>query len=275
MRTDEMRAAIVPACNEEDHLGAILDSLMVVVDSVVVVDDASTDRTGEIAVAKGCVVLHNERHSGYGDALRRGLQWCRENGTSIAVTMDADGQHRAEWIESGIDLLGAGADVILANRFSMLDGIPRTKVLSNNLAWYCVKKIVGHRPVCRDVSCGFRIYSRRSLATVAEVASAMTSGYAFSQSSCAELHRCGLKLAVLDVPPIYPEPVEGTPISEVNDMVAWLLTCPAVNLEARSWEEALEMGKDVIFEFEDWRDEARVLRVVGRRKENFLMFSEA
>jgi len=270
-----MRVAIVPARNEEGSLSAVLDSLIPIVDSVVVVDDASTDGTGETALAKGCVVLRNECHSGYGHALRRGLHWCRENGVSIAVTMDADGQHRSEWIESGIDLLSEGVDVILANRFSVLDGVPRTKVLSNNLAWYCVKKIVGRRPVCRDVSCGFRIYNHRSLAKMVEVTGATTSGYAFGQSSCAELHRRGLKLAVLDVPPIYPKPVEGTAITEVNDFVAWLLTCPALQLEARGWEEALECGKDVIFEFEDWRDEARVLRVVGRRNGNFLMFSEA
>ena len=270
-----MRVAIVPARNEEGHLSAVLNSLISVVDSVVVVDDASTDGTGEIALANGCVVLRNERHGGYGHALRRGLHWCRANGASIAVTMDADGQHRAEWIESGIDLLSEGADVVLANRFSALDDVPWTKVLSNNLAWYCVKKIVGRRPVCRDVSCGFRIYNHRSLTKVIEVAGAKTPGYAFGQSSCAELHRCGLKLAVLDVPPIYPKPVEGTAITEVNDIVAWLLTCPAVHLEARRWEEALESGRDVIFEFEDWRNEARVLRVIGRRNGKFLMFSEA
>jgi glycosyltransferase involved in cell wall biosynthesis len=268
-----MRVAIVPARNEEGHLSAVLNSLRSVVDSVVVVDDASTDGTGEIALARGCVVLRNERHGGYGQAMRRGLDWCRANSASIAVTMDADGQHRAEWIESGVDLLSEGADVVLANRFSVLDGVTRTKVLSNNLAWYCVKKIVGRTPVCRDVSCGFRIYNQRSLAKV--FADATTSGYAFAQSSCAELHRCGLKLAVLNVPPIYPKPIEGTAITEVNDIVAWLLTCPAVQLEARSWEEALRDGKDVIFEFEDWRDEARVLRVVGRRNGNFLIFSEA
>lgn len=270
-----MRIAIIPARNEEGHLSAVLNSLISVVDSVVVVDDASTDGTSEIAVAKGCVVLRNERHAGYGHTLQRGLHWCRANGASIAVTMDGDGQHRAEWIESGIDLLGEGADVVLANRFSVLDDVPRTKVLSNNLAWYCVKKIVGRRPACRDVSCGFRIYNRRSLAKVIEVAGATSSGYAFAQSSCAGLHRCGLKLAVLDVPPIYPKPVEGTAITEVNDIVAWLLTCPAVQFEARSWEEALESGRDVIFEFEDWGNEARVLRVIGRRNGQFLLFAGA
>lgn len=269
-----MRVAIVPARNEESHLAVVLNSLMSVVDLVVVVDDASADTTGEIALATGCVVLRNERHSGYGQSLRRGLQWCRENGASIAVTIDADGQHKAEWVEPGIDLLGAGADVILANRFSVLDGVPRTKVLSNNLAWYCVKRIIGRHPVCRDVSCGFRIYSHRGLATMAEASRVMTSGYAFAQSSCAELHRSGLRLAVLDVPPIYPERVEGTAMSEVNDLIAWLLTCPAVQLEARRWEEALEIGKDVTFEFDDWRDEAKLLRVVGIRKEDFLMFAE-
>src|SRR5260370_13482277 len=137
-----MRVAVVPARNEAPHIHSVLDALKHSVDLILVIDDASEDETSEIAIDAKCIVLRNDCHAGYGASIRKGLRWCWNQGISVAVTIDADGQHKAEWIDRGIPLLEAGADVVLANRFSVLDGIPQTKLLSNNFAWYCVKKTI-------------------------------------------------------------------------------------------------------------------------------------
>jgi len=270
-----VRVAVVPARNEGRHILGVLASLKHFVDLTLVVDDASEDETDEIAIGSGCVVIRNESHAGYGASIRKGLEWCWKNGASVVVTIDGDGQHKGEWIKKGILLLEDGADVVLANRFSSLEGIPQTKLLSNNFAWSCVKKILRKPPACRDVSCGFRIYGRRSLVPTLETPKKVTSGYAFTQSTCTELHRADLRLSVLNVPAIYPENVLGTAASELHDFLLWLVQCTPLHPEARGWLEDLESGARLTLEFDGWQTEDRLIRAVAKPVDGFLRFSEA
>ena len=180
-----MRVAVMPARNEEASLARLVNDLRHRVDVVLVVDDGSEDATGQIARKCGCVVLRNECRAGYGATLRRGLLWCYNSGASVVITIDADGQHEAGWIERGIRFLDEGSDVVFANRFADFDGVPETKLLSNNFAWHCVKQCIQRSPVCEDVSCGFRMYTRRGLLALLNTPLTATSGYAFTHATCA------------------------------------------------------------------------------------------
>lgn len=92
-----MRAVIViPAFNEEASLPAVLRELGACgygLD-VVVVDDCSRDRTGELARALGAHVLTHPQNRGYRQALRTGLRHALDQGYEAVVFLDADGQHR-------------------------------------------------------------------------------------------------------------------------------------------------------------------------------------
>ena len=93
-------SVVIPAKNEEMNIGRVLDDLNNTTAQisgyefeVLVVDDKSTDRTGEFSQARGAKVIRNTGRSGKGLALRLGFQ----NSTgSIIVMMDADYSHRAE-----------------------------------------------------------------------------------------------------------------------------------------------------------------------------------
>jgi hypothetical protein len=93
-------AVVIPAYNEEDNIGAVLPriptSVCGVETAVLVVDDGSRDRTGDIARAHGAAVARHVINRGGGAALRTGYRLMSDSHASVVVTLDADGQHLPE-----------------------------------------------------------------------------------------------------------------------------------------------------------------------------------
>lgn len=109
---------VVPCLNEEDAIGAVLDDMPEWVMEKVVVDNASTDRTGEIARARGARVIY-ESVRGYGRAYKTGFAEARGD---IIVTLDGDHSYPASGIPRLIDLLiDNDADFLTASRFPLMD----------------------------------------------------------------------------------------------------------------------------------------------------------
>ncbi len=104
-------AVVVPAYNEEDNIGQVLPRIPTSVCgleiAVLVVDDGSRDRTGEIARGYGAAVARHATNLGGGAALRTGYRLMVDSGARIVVTLDADGQHRPEEMDR---LVGPVAD---------------------------------------------------------------------------------------------------------------------------------------------------------------------
>jgi glycosyl transferase family 2 len=96
-------AVVIPAYNEEDNIGQVLPripaSVCGIEIAVLVVDDGSRDRTGDIARAHGAAVARHVTNLGGGAALRTGYRLMVDSGAQIVVTLDADGQHRPEEME--------------------------------------------------------------------------------------------------------------------------------------------------------------------------------
>jgi hypothetical protein len=90
-------AVVVPAYNEADNLGYVLDRVPEEVcgreTAVLVVDDGSRDGTAEVATAHGAAVARHVINRGGGAALRTGYRLMADAEAEIVVTLDADGQH--------------------------------------------------------------------------------------------------------------------------------------------------------------------------------------
>jgi hypothetical protein len=90
-------AILIPAYNEAENIGVVLDQMPKevcgVATEVLVVDDGSRDGTGDVAAEHGAPVARHVTNRGGGAALRTGYRLMVESGALIVVTLDADGQH--------------------------------------------------------------------------------------------------------------------------------------------------------------------------------------
>jgi hypothetical protein len=90
-------AVVIPAYNEADNIGHVLDQIPAEVcgveTAVLVVDDGSRDGTEEVAEAHGAVVARHVVNRGGGAALRTGYRLMVDSEAAVVVTLDADGQH--------------------------------------------------------------------------------------------------------------------------------------------------------------------------------------
>jgi hypothetical protein len=90
-------AILIPAYNEAENIGVVLDQMPAEVcgvrTEILVVDDGSRDGTGDVAAEHGALVARHVTNRGGGAALRTGYRLMVESGAEIVVTLDADGQH--------------------------------------------------------------------------------------------------------------------------------------------------------------------------------------
>ncbi|NQY73969.1 MAG: glycosyltransferase family 2 protein [Candidatus Margulisbacteria bacterium] len=84
---------IIPAFNEEGSIGTVVHSLKPILDTVIVVNDNSSDETGSIARAAGAMVINHATNKGYDHAINSGFMSASEQGFEHILTFDADGQH--------------------------------------------------------------------------------------------------------------------------------------------------------------------------------------
>lgn len=155
----------MPAFNEEKLIGGVLDRMPDYVDTIVVVDDGSTDKTPHIARAKGALVVTHNMNRGVGAAFHTGVDKALELNTDIMVTIDADGQFDPKDIDTLIDPIRDGdADFVTASRFKnkkLAPTMPRLKYWGNIAMSRLISFLTGQK--FYDVSCGFRAYSKEAL----------------------------------------------------------------------------------------------------------------
>jgi glycosyltransferase involved in cell wall biosynthesis len=159
----------VPALNEARSIGPVIEALPRKLDGIhsirrVVIDDGSTDDTAAIARAAGADVVSHRRNRGVGAAFHSAVQYALDNGADILVGVDADGQFDPMEIPALIEpVLTGDADLVVGDRFA--SGRPEhmspIKYWGNNQVSNLISNICGQR--FRDVSCGFRAYSREAL----------------------------------------------------------------------------------------------------------------
>lgn len=154
---------VIPAFNEQASIGRVVAEVRQHQFSVVVVDDGSTDETGEAARRAGAIVLRHVVNRGQGAALQTGIVFALLRGADCVVTFDADGQHRVEDINVVVEPIRQGrADIVLGSRFLEDCGnkIPTAR------RWLLRMAVVFTRLVNRvrltDTHNGLRAFSRRA-----------------------------------------------------------------------------------------------------------------
>jgi glycosyltransferase involved in cell wall biosynthesis len=153
MYRDKTIAVIVPAYNEEKLIGKVLQTVPSFIDYIVVVDDASRDRTGEVVRThqgedSRIISLQLPRNEGVGGAIVTGYKWALENEISISVVMAGDAQMDPKDLPKLLDPLVEGeADYTKGNR--LFTGrawsiIPKTRYLGNAVLSFLTKIASGY-----------------------------------------------------------------------------------------------------------------------------------
>lgn len=157
-----MIVAIIPALNAERTLPRVVEQARKQIEPVVVIDDGSSDRTGDVARAAGAIVLRHDVNRGKGAALKTGFAWALENGYDGVITLDADGQHLPSEIPKFLrERESGGADLIIGGRSHLFgEMLPRRRNANRFSAW-CIAKCSGV-PIT-DSQSGFRFYSANLL----------------------------------------------------------------------------------------------------------------
>ena len=161
----ERIVVIIPAFNAERTLGNVVAAAREQMENVVVVDDGSVDRTGDVAREKGALVLRHPHNRGKGAALKTGFAHALENGFDGVITLDADGQHDPTEIPRFVDKFrDTKADLIIGERdFSAM---PFVRRLSNTVGRRAFSWAIGRS--IRDNQSGYRLLSRRLMEAVLE-----------------------------------------------------------------------------------------------------------
>jgi glycosyltransferase involved in cell wall biosynthesis len=158
----EKIAVIIPALNAERTLPRVVVEARAQLEPVLVIDDGSSDATGEVARAVGATVIRHPRNRGKGGALKTGFHWALENGFDGVITLDADGQHLAGEIPKFLEERErGGADLIIGGRSHLFEQmLPRRRV-ANRFSSSAITFMSGVK--ITDSQSGFRFYSANLL----------------------------------------------------------------------------------------------------------------
>lgn len=143
---------ILPAKNEAESLTQLLPALRARFPDaeIIVVNDASTDATPEVARAHGVRVLTQPYGKGNGAAIKTGAR--AANG-EILVFMDADGQHQPNDVSKLLDKIGKGYDMAVGAR-TFRSQANMHRAVANGFYNRLASWMVGH--TVADLTSGFR-----------------------------------------------------------------------------------------------------------------------
>jgi glycosyltransferase involved in cell wall biosynthesis len=204
---------VVPAWNEEPRIGRVLSSMPSWVDRVVVVDDASEDRTGEAARAvrdpRVDVVTH-DWNRGVGASIvtgyRRALECTREPHDAICV-MAGDAQMDPRDLESVVRPIAMGrAGYVKGNRFAWpgaLHVMPFPRWLLGHVLSRLTSRAIGVS--VHDSQCGYTALSREACASLA--LAEIWPSYGYPNDVLGQLARRGVVIEEVPVRPVYADEV--------------------------------------------------------------------
>jgi glycosyltransferase involved in cell wall biosynthesis len=154
-------AAVIPAYQDEKHIGDIVRRTRERLDQVLVVDDGSTDQTAQRAREAGAEVIVHDQNRGKGEAIKTGLGYWLDREVIWVSLLDSDGQHLPEEIDRFLAAAACGtqATFLVGNRMNNLTGMPFIRRVVNRYMSRRISHVCGQE--IPDTQCGFRMLNRQ------------------------------------------------------------------------------------------------------------------
>jgi len=163
-------SVVIPCLNEEDAVGPVVDQAWEGIHrsgrsgEVIVVDNASTDRSAEVAAEHGATVVREER-PGYGSAYLAGLEVAQGD---YIVMGDADETYPMADLGPFVERLAAGDDLVMGSRFEGTihgEAMPwLNRHIGNPILTGLLNVLFGVK--ISDAHCGMRAVRRDALTTL-------------------------------------------------------------------------------------------------------------
>lgn len=152
-------AAVIPAYQAAPSVGDVVRRSLAQLSRVVVVDDGSTDGTGDAARDAGATeVLVHEHNRGKGAGLRTAMTHLFANGVDYVATLDADGQHLPEELPKLLAMIDQEPGLVLGVRSQLFAEMGRVRRTSNKVSSHLISLVAGQ--TFSDIQTGFRLYHR-------------------------------------------------------------------------------------------------------------------
>lgn len=157
---------VLPAYNAEKTLQQTVLEIPSTVDTIILVDDHSTDATAELALRLGLQVHVHERNRGYGGNQKTCYAAALKAGADIVVMLHPDYQYSPRLVEPMAAMIAFGVyDMVLGSRIlgggALRGGMPRHKYVANRMLTFIQNLALGAK--LSEYHTGFRAYSREML----------------------------------------------------------------------------------------------------------------
>jgi glycosyltransferase involved in cell wall biosynthesis len=193
MSIQSLISVVIPAYNEAPRIDSVLKRLRPVLagrsHEVIVVDDGSTDGTGEVAAECDVTVVRNPYSKGYGGALKVGVR--RARGEWI-LFLDADGQHDPGEVPSLLDCADE-ADMVVGARdkVSLRDA---GRLVGRRMLHWLAERLADRK--IPDLNSGMRLVRRQ---LVLDNLALLPNGFSFSTTLTLALLKAGYTVVFVPI----------------------------------------------------------------------------
>ena len=188
----------MPALNAARTIAPLVETIpREWVDDVIVVDDASTDETLEIAKSLNVTVVWHPHNVGYGANQKTCYLHALQGGADVVVMLHPDGQYEASLIPELVRPIVAGeADLVLGSRMrergaARAGGMPLYKIAANRVLTTIENRVM--HTTLTDLHTGYRAYSRELLLRVPFLRNSLD--FAFDSEMLMQAAHFGFRIA--------------------------------------------------------------------------------
>src|SRR5258708_37184735 len=153
--------AVIPAYNEEKHIGEVVRRARQQLDDVLVVDDGSADKTADRAREAGAAVIVHQKNLGKGETIKTGLRHFLDRQFDFVIILDAAWQHPPEESDRFVAAAQSTEETkfILGTRMNDLSSMPLVRRVVNRWMSQRISAVCGQE--IPDTQCGFRMLHRQ------------------------------------------------------------------------------------------------------------------
>ena len=141
-----------------------IETEVVVVDNCSCSDDRNAVET--LCAESGATFIASAENRGYNAGNNIGLRYAAENGYDCAMQLDADGQHKPEYISAMLAELEDGADIVIGSRFLTVKKPKSLRMLGSYIISWSIRLTTG-RAIC-DPTSGMRMFNRAMMEEFAQ-----------------------------------------------------------------------------------------------------------